>query len=1223
MEVFCYICGIILYTIVKEMGKILRFCALCGAMMLMVASCVKSPNTEILLNAETAEDLANTFSVAVDDVAGLYLEGSAQDGAESRAMAAAEDEDLTIYNLWVLQVDPAIGAADDYGVVIAARYIDKYNEDGTNRSVQLYEYTYQPCHIVYVANTNSESLYERGQTLKSVYETTYEASSEAALFANKSMTAPQFVMSAQKRGVNISADSDNIVAMAARLTRNIAKIEYVVNIKNTDAGLSWKSAQLCNVPKVNSYTARLFASEDTDDLGKDNAIHHPTIYDKFPASVAGKLMDYPVEYFESADDATNVTFHYYVATNKRGFATEAQISDLVGGSSYGYAGWAAKMQLASTDSEFQYATYFKLIGRLDNAKNLADGDEYDVVFTDYLGKDEYSYNIEPNHLYEFSLNTNNVTAAVLANDARFELTEIIEQTEYTLPRNFIIGGRKVYTFDATSNAAPVITQENNLSVAISNSEYFESLYTFYISNDGDVLGYAGNMALTIELMSGADAGAYLYYIANVPNMYVSTLASAKTVADIDKIAMAMSSSNSYSPLNGTFEVMTAKYTVRLNATTDIASTTPTFGRNFATITYTFKNTDSSSVSHVWSKFQMKNLPTSSFLSANEQVTDEVTSYPTNPLRGNIAEYSVMQTDTASINSSSGLIFTYDVPVNIQTLSGSESYQSWGAKYVAAMADESVKACATYMEAEFDLLDNGTLYSMVYANFLGKSMNDFRLEPNVCYAFNHVTTGSNNFDWYDADSRYDIEKIEFSVTSDLSAATIPAEGATVKLTVDTNAGSWSVGEPENCEVSTSGTTVTVTVSENEDSSARTVSVPFTVDGETSYYTWSCEQDSGSIVGGGVQRLISNCYIFNASEENTWIEWDVKTRINQYWRSTADGYGQNAQPEFTSSTTWTASILWQDIAENAASSITLTKNLTNDGVTLALSNTALRGNVVVAVKNGDEDILWSWHIWITDYNPDAIAKANGKPTSTNSKFTSSDSTGELHRYSSDMWTTGELAGKYIMDRNIGSKDTTSYYGEGVLYYQFGRKDPFPAATTTSGTESAAWRNGSTWTITDVPYDSSSNSAITMATAIMDPMMFQRRSSTTGNWCSEATTATYAWNDIAQNNLTGKSIFDPSPAGWKVPATGVWSAATSSTTFPVPTYFTNASYPACGSRYYTTAAMSNVGTYGRYWSSTPNSETNGYNFNFNSGNVNPANNNNRSNGYSVRAVQEIINT
>lgn len=49
----------------------------------------------------------------------------------------------------------------------------------------------------------------------------------------------------------------------------------------------------------------------------------------------------------------------------------------------------------------------------------------------------------------------------------------------------------------------------------------------------------------------------------------------------------------------------------------------------------------------------------------------------------------------------------------------------------------------------------------------------------------------------------------------------------------------------------------------------------------------------------------------------------------------------------------------------------------------------------------------------------------------------------------------------------------------------------------------------------------------------------------------------------------------------------------------------------------SLNNVGSNGNYWSAGPYSTTNGYNLNFNSGSVNPTNNNNRANGFSVRSV------
>gem|GEM_PF-1354707 len=61
-----------------------------------------------------------------------------------------------------------------------------------------------------------------------------------------------------------------------------------------------------------------------------------------------------------------------------------------------------------------------------------------------------------------------------------------------------------------------------------------------------------------------------------------------------------------------------------------------------------------------------------------------------------------------------------------------------------------------------------------------------------------------------------------------------------------------------------------------------------------------------------------------------------------------------------------------------------------------------------------------------------------------------------------------------------------------------------------------------------------------------------------------------------------------------------------------------PAAGNRN-NAGTLNNAGTNGYYWSSTVNG-TNAYNLNFNSTTVNPANNNNRANGFSVRCVAEL---
>lgn len=71
----------------------------------------------------------------------------------------------------------------------------------------------------------------------------------------------------------------------------------------------------------------------------------------------------------------------------------------------------------------------------------------------------------------------------------------------------------------------------------------------------------------------------------------------------------------------------------------------------------------------------------------------------------------------------------------------------------------------------------------------------------------------------------------------------------------------------------------------------------------------------------------------------------------------------------------------------------------------------GNAVIAVKDAGGNILWSWHIWVTGYDP-------------NNEY--------------DTW----CIGVKMMNRNLGalSKEPEDGALTHGLLYQWGRKDPF---------------------------------------------------------------------------------------------------------------------------------------------------------------------------------------
>lgn len=169
----------------------------------------------------------------------------------------------------------------------------------------------------------------------------------------------------------------------------------------------------------------------------------------------------------------------------------------------------------------------------------------------------------------------------------------------------------------------------------------------------------------------------------------------------------------------------------------------------------------------------------------------------------------------------------------------------------------------------------------------------------------------------------------------------------------------------------------------------------------------------------------------------------------------------------------------------------------------------GNAVVAITRtpgidggeGTGDILWSFHIWVTDYHPyntngDAQGSDTGAPQ------------------------------KYWMDRNLGAKTniigTANAYG---LFYQYGRKDPFMGAATLTGTGYGAGKPRYNAEGDLIPY--SIIVGATAAETVRNPM-------TLSSWWygtskdGKASTSSDSWNLNSK-----KTLYDPCPKGYRVPA------------------------------------------------------------------------------------------
>ena len=291
---------------------------------------------------------------------------------------------------------------------------------------------------------------------------------------------------------------------------------------------------------------------------------------------------------------------------------------------------------------------------------------------------------------------------------------------------------------------------------------------------------------------------------------------------------------------------------------------------------------------------------------------------------------------------------------------------------------------------------------------------------------------------------------------------------------------------------------------------------------------------------------------------------------------------------------AEVLWETFGTDVTPNVgDLVQNISykNGEVTFQTADTFTRGNAVIAAKDASGNILWSWHIWLID-QPQAQV------------------------YNNDAGT--------MMDRNLGATSATpGDVGALGLLYQWGRKDPFLGSSSISRNTIAK----STITWPSAVKSDSSNGTIDYATA--NPTTYITYNNKNYDWyyTGDSSTDNTRWT----TSSSVKSIYDPCPAGWRVPdggRNGIWSKAGFGTTtydstnkgmsFSISSPSTTW-YPASGYRSKDDGGLFVVGSIGYYWSASPYSYYAYYLIFYGNGEVIPSNDSNRANGFSVRCLQE----
>ncbi|MDO5442991.1 MAG: DUF4906 domain-containing protein, partial [Bacteroidia bacterium] len=405
--------------------------------------------------------------------------------------------------------------------------------------------------------------------------------------------------------------------------------------------------------------------------------------------------------------------------------------------------------------------------------------------------------------------------------------------------------------------------------------------------------------------------------------------------------------------------------------------------------------------------------------------------------------------------------------------------------------------------------------------------------------------------------------------------------------------------------------------------------------------------------------ANCYILNPPQADGYLrEFKIPVdRVDTFWYNNDGGYmyEDNSNYALRNNVTWTVYPIWSDF-ELTEDTFHFVKNQgtgKNDWFTVAVPR-GVSGNIVIGLRrNDDPAILWSWHLWVTDYNPDSVHQE-----ATAGKYIYPVTGGDIHRYTD--------TGKFFMDRNVGAL-SINYVGSGrgSLYYQFGRKDPFWDSNAVYFYKLNA--DGSTYSLDSqsATLPKAAGGANKVPASVNNPTTFYTGTAWTSS--DQYNPATYNSSILWQDPTTKtggvregqKSIFDPCPAGWHVPSNGSWSAFTynnnakPTTNINPPSTGVNRGFPAfsgiggneglyfypyiqntdgsytapdkliyysaSGSRDNSSGGLSYVGSYGRYWSQSPVNSPNGYYLGFYSTGLNASNGSNRAYGFSVRCVAE----
>ena len=334
---------------------------------------------------------------------------------------------------------------------------------------------------------------------------------------------------------------------------------------------------------------------------------------------------------------------------------------------------------------------------------------------------------------------------------------------------------------------------------------------------------------------------------------------------------------------------------------------------------------------------------------------------------------------------------------------------------------------------------------------------------------------------------------------------------------------------------------------------------------------------------------------------------------------------------------ACLIWQD-TKDLISNISYNANYVSFEVK---KETIHNGNAIIAVRDNSNTILWSWHIWVTEEDLTPVEIENYQHFKYNILPVNLGWCGlnaEVYAQREVKIRIKQQSGNKTVDFTLNQKG----HSEGdrkngnCTFYQWGRKDPMlPGDGITAG-------NGKDKTCftTDTQYAFQHTGLNTadIKDYIRNPHKFNTKREMDGQYYNLWSTD----NDKtdANDDVVIKSVYDPSPVGYSLPAANAFTGFTTTGNntgnraeynvkggFDKGWHFyckpnkqgSTVFFPASGCRSFDTGSLDYVMTFGYYCVAGPANANTGRCLSFYSVNIDPLNFRNRSSGFAVRPAQE----